>query len=299
MSKANVFRWVLDVDELWITPFEGDESFKSTDHWATGESAQYALNLLPAEEKKKVLKFYRQNDAKLCLGSCLLKRQAIAETCHVPWTEVTISQDEHRKPCYRQTYPIGKALQFNVSHHGTLVAFVGCSDENVRLGVDIVRMNWEKDYAMVLQDGFAAWARIYEMVFSDREIRDIAYYVPPAQINQEGEIRAKLRHFYAHWCLKEAYVKMTGEALLAKWLKELEFKNVEVPLIAQESDDEGWGQTCSNVEIWFYGKRVEDVWLEIQAFGNDYMIATAASSIDIDLDAFRMVDLERNIYSRR
>jgi len=45
-------------------------------------------------------------------------------------------------------------------------------------------------------------------------------------------IASKLRNFYAHWCLKEAYIKMTGEALLAPWLRDLEFRNVRPPAAA-------------------------------------------------------------------
>ncbi|KAL9627870.1 MAG: hypothetical protein Q9164_007463 [Protoblastenia rupestris] len=210
MSGAQVFRWLLNVDRIWATPFLGEEPFKSTEHWTTGKDAQHALNLLPATEKTKVLNYYRHTDAKLSLGSCLLKRLAISTACHIPWANVTLSRDEHRKPCYKPEDVAGKTLQFNVSHHGTLVALVGCSAERINLGVDIVRMNWEKDFAAVLKDGFETWARVYEMVFSDREVRDIIHYVPPLQTSPDDEIRAKLRHFYAHWCLKEAYVKMTG-----------------------------------------------------------------------------------------
>lgn len=93
---------------------------------------------------------------------------------------------------------------------------------------------------------------------------------------------------------------MTGEALLAPWLKELEFRNVQVPLPhshlppdTQRGDE--WGQTCSNVEIWFRGHRVTDVTLEIQAFREDYMIATASSSIAVHISAFKELKLEGDV----
>ena len=83
---------------------------------------------------------------------------------------MSIRQDEHHKPCYKADACTGKALQFNVSHHGTLVALIGCPGEGTKLGVDIARMNWEKDYAAVSRDGYEAWTNIYETVFSDRKI---------------------------------------------------------------------------------------------------------------------------------
>ncbi|KAL9103881.1 MAG: hypothetical protein Q9163_001118 [Psora crenata] len=296
MSHIQVLCWLLDVEPLWAMPFEGAEPFKSTERWALGQESRDALNLLSADEKAKVLKFYRHTDAKLCLGSCLLKRRAISKFCDIAWDDVILSEDENRKPCYQPKDPAGRNLQFNVSHHGTLVALIGCSDQRIQLGVDIVRMNWEKDYSSVMKDGFEKWTGVYGTVFSDREIRDIAHYVPPEQVRGDEEIRAKLRHFYTHWCLKEAYVKMTGEALVAKWLRELEFRNVRVPLAAEGCDGDEWGQTCSDIETWFKGTRVEDVKLEIRAFRGDYMIATAVSDINTTLGAFRVLRVEQDVY---
>ena len=298
MGKPRVFRWLLDVHPIWPvdesngTPLAAREA---TIQWAKGKEAQYALNLLTGEERAKVLRFYRPSDAKLSLGSCLLKRRAISSKCKVLWPEAIISEDGNRKPCYKPLKPDGQALEFNVSHHGTLVALVGSLSKELKLGVDIVKMNREKDHAMVMKEGFQAWANTYESVFSAREVKDIAEYVAPMHEDPQEMIRAKLRHFYAHWCLKEAYVKMTGEALLASWLKALEFRHVQVPSPStQEGND--WGQVCKDVEIWFHGKRVNDVHLEIQAFRDDYMIATASSNVDASLSAFEELNLEKDVH---
>ena len=300
MDDLRVFCWVLDVENLWPSPSEPPETAKATAHWANGKDTQEALNLLTPAERTKVLRFYRPSDARLSLASCLLKRRAIVDTCGVAWPEVIVGEDNNRKPCYKHVESTDRALEFNVSHHGTLVALVGCPGDEVRLGVDVVRMNWERDYSRVLKDGFEAWANIYEMVFSDREVKDIAGFVPPEQLDFEEEIRAKLRHFYAHWCLKEAYVKMTGEALLASWLKELEFRNVQVPLpssqLRQGAKATGeWGQKCSDVEVWFREQRVTDVKLEILAFQEDYMLAVACSSIRASVSPFKELDLKLDV----
>ena len=293
MFEAPVFRWLLDVDNLWATPLGEIEVFKSTEKWATGADAQHALRLLPQDERVKVLKFYRHTDAKLCLGSCLLKRRAISEACGTSWSEVIISEDSNRKPCYKPKDAGGRTLQFNVSHHGSLVALAGCPGSHSMLGVDIVRVDWDRDYAKVQEAGFEAWANVYEMVFSNREMNDIAKYTPSQHTNHEETIRSKLRHFMTHWCLKEAYVKMTGEALMAEWLKELEFTNVKVPVANGESE---WGEICGNVEIWFRGKRVENVNLEIQAFRDEYMVATCVSNTEIAVDVFKVLDIKRDVY---
>ena len=92
-------------------------------------------------------------------------------------------------------------------------------------------------------------------------------------------IDAKLRRFYTHWCYKEAYIKMDGEALLAKWIPELEFKNPRAPkmgTVARCSTHGTWGERVSDVEVWFQRRRLEDVRMEIQAFEENYMIGVAA-----------------------
>ncbi len=90
------------------------------------------------------------------------------------------------------------------------------------------------------------------------------------------------------------------EALLAPWLKELEFRNVQVPSSANHSSHEGndWGQTCGAAETWFRGKQLTDISLEIQAYQEDYMLATAAASSTARLLPFEELDYERDIYSK-
>lgn len=308
-DNSEVFRWLLDVRLLWPVPEHsgqptsqstGQVKSGSTAHWANGEDANTALNMLPPAEKARVLRFYHPRDAKLCLASSLLKHRAITHACNVSWSQATISEDHNRKPCYKPKDPNASKAEFNVSHHGTLVTLVGCAGETRKLGTDVVQMNWVKDYASVLEDGFAAWVKVYESVFSDREVADIIAYSPAGQSNLQDQIKAKLRHFYAHWCLREAYVKMTGEALLAPWLKDLEFRNVQVPSpasqISHETQRGSWGQECPADDIWFKGLKVTDVKVELQAFGEEYMIATAVSEPNLSLSAFKELDLKRDVF---
>lgn len=308
-DNPEIFRWLLDVQPLWPVPENSSQSTSqstgqaksaSTAQWASGEEAKTALSMLPPSEKEKVLRFYHPRDAKLGLASNLLKHRAITHACNVSWSQAIISEDHNRKPCYKPKDPHASKVEFNVSHHGTLVTLVGCAGETRKLGTDIVQMNWAKDYASVLKDGFAAWVKVYESVFSDREVADIIAYSPPGQSNLQDQIKAKLRHFYAHWCLREAYVKMTGEALLAPWLKDLEFRNVQVPSpkiqTSQETHEGNWGQECSADDIWFKGVKVVDVKVELQAFGEEYMIATAVSEPKPSLSAFKELDLKRDVF---
>ena len=299
MGDSGVFRWLLDVRDLWPVPPGSIQPPSATVQWSYTNAAKEALDLLPAKERQRVLRYYFTKDAKLSLGSNLFKRLAIVRTCNVQWRDVVIGEDENRKPCYRPASLQALKMEFNVSHHGTLVALVGCPGEKLQLGVDIVQVNWEKDYPAILKDGFERFASVYEQVFSDREIAEIVRY-GTGNRRSEDNVRAWLRHFCAHWCLKEAYIKMTGKALVDPFLRKLEFRNVKVPLpvdLAEGAAETGaWGQTCGDVEIWCHGLRVRTVKMELQAYGKDYIIGTAASAIDCILPPFQILDPAQDIY---
>jgi len=109
--------------------------------------------------------------------------------------------------------------------------------------------------------------------------------------------------------LKEAYIKMTGEALLANWLRDLEFRNVRPPSPSRATDNGGagaWGETVKGFEIYRRGERVQGVKVELQAFEEGYMIATSVSvlqyqSVNANIagkqfENFEQLDLERDVY---
>ncbi|KAL8731506.1 MAG: hypothetical protein Q9166_003352 [cf. Caloplaca sp. 2 TL-2023] len=300
-SISEVFRWVLDVQPEWPCSDHIKPGRDAAIRWASENDNQSALDLLNAEEREKVLRFYHVRDAKLSLGSQLLKRCAVVRSCHVAWSQAIISKDTNHKPCFVPTNHTGKQLEFNVSHHGFLVALAGCADNNIQIGIDVVQVDVIKDLPRVEQEGWPSWVKTYEAVFSSREVQDIVTWTPSQTLNEEDTVKAKLRHFYAHWCLKESYVKMTGEALMAPWLQDMEFRNVREPRSASELPDihftNDWGETISDVEIWHHGKKVTDVKLELQAFRDDYMIGTATSRLDVPFSPSKLLDLQRDIYS--
>jgi len=91
-------------------------------------------------------------------------------------------------------------------------------------------------------------------------------------------VDGKLRRFYAFWCLREAFVKMTGEAFAAPWLKELEILGVDAPTPGVgdgEAGDLREGEVKKVFNIACKGKKVADVKMELAALGDQYMIAGA------------------------
>ena len=196
-----------------------------------------------------------------------------------------------------------------------MVALVGCDNTDVELGIDIVCVNERNDYRMIDKEGLDGWVDVYTDIFSAEESWDMKYNTDPFKlldgtvVTQQdigrydrccrrdqtlvatlpnGQTRkflsdllvdAKLRRFYTYWCYKEAYIKLDGEALLAKWIKELEFRNVRAPVAGTEarcSTKGCWGEKVTDAEVWLRRERLADVKLEIQAFEEKYMISVAA-----------------------
>lgn len=230
------------------------------------------------------------------------------------------------------------------------------SQEPIQLGTDIVCVNERNDYARVDEKGFFSFLSMHSDVFSPLETQALQFdisYLPlrvPQDVDLAGYARdaivrcqrttqpvtfkdrngtthvlegkrvieAKLRRFYALWCLREAYVKMTGEALLAEWLRELEFRGFRTPAAAAAAatgvGEEGVGsrgnvgsglevgEVVTELEIYFKRKRVSDVVMELKALGLDYMVATAArvrngkgDLADVELGRFVELEIEKDV----
>lgn len=226
---------------------------------------------------------------------------------------------KHGKPCALLPAPLhGPApCEFNISHQAGLVALVGCATATLdaELGVDIVCVNERHEAKTIEAEGFEAWIDIYAEIFSAEEAFDMKYNVSPFPLLDgtivtsemlgrhdrcctmgqtlvatlpSGEERkfssdllidAKLRRFYTFWCYKEAYIKLDGEALLANWIPQLEFKHVRAPRSGtpERCSTHGvWGERVDNAEVWFKQKHMKGCRVEIQAFGEDFMIGVAA-----------------------
>ncbi|ESZ91939.1 hypothetical protein SBOR_7684 [Sclerotinia borealis F-4128] len=120
------------------------------------------------------------------------------------------------------------------------------------------------------------------------------------RIDSNKVIDAKLRRFYAMWCLRETYVKMTGEALLAPWLKELEICGVRSPTppMVQDPNSLERGEITNNYHIMFKGQEVTDVQMELAALGPHYMVGSAVRAtkdINLELGPWKELNLEMDV----
>jgi len=206
-----------------------------------------------------------------------------------------------------------------------------------QVGVDIVCPHERDDYRTIDREGFDGWIDIYDEVFSDEERFDMKYNIDTvtlldgqvigrdavgrgdrcvrrgetlkATLPSGGEttfdsellIDAKLRRFYTYWCYKEAYIKLTGEALMAPWLKQLQFQNVRSPSPGTQlrcSVHGVWGEKVDDVEVTLHHRPANDIKMAIQAYEENSMIATAAKGADLpDVPSFKRLNLEADILS--
>ncbi|KAI9894783.1 MAG: hypothetical protein M1814_000002 [Vezdaea aestivalis] len=157
-------------------------------------------------------------------------------------------------------------LCFNVSHQAGLVAIA--ASLSIEVGVDIVCVSERNELAKAQAVGFDSWVDVYSDVFSPADMAAMKEPIvdrsqittsdsltlsegleslsvvghnnsPETGLRDAGRKRghsssalvAQVRRFYVFWALKEAYVKMTGEALLAPWLKDMHFGDVWSPKV--------------------------------------------------------------------
>jgi 4'-phosphopantetheinyl transferase len=155
------------------------------------------LAAVSPKERQEILNKYHLSDARMSLGSALLKRAYIAHATGLQWHSIKLGRKLHPtmgKPCWlpppadgtgRSRWP---QIDFNVSHQDGIVALVGiCApaqeypgDGEGQISVDIVSPNERNQLAKIVDSGFASFVSMYESMFSGAEIFSLTYTLPPA-----------------------------------------------------------------------------------------------------------------------
>ncbi|KAM0474305.1 hypothetical protein ACHAPX_007640 [Trichoderma viride] len=281
MAQPAVFLWALDTRNLWPEARETKQ---------LPGVAHRALALLSDTEQAAVLKYYFVKDAKLSLASSLLKRLAISRFCRVPWASATAVRDARTKPVF--ITPAGdEPLLFNVTHQAGVVVLFGAYSppKGVAIGTDIVCAGErrERDLKHLETQGWPSYISLHSDVLSPVETQRLRGL-------RIADRQKLLDYFYALWCLREAYVKMTGEALLAPWLADLEMRYYAPP---GEIPPEG---ADKELEVWFKGSKVTDVDVKLdRAIGDEYMISTVVrrgeAGEGLDVPEPKSLDLDETL----
>ncbi|KAL4742283.1 hypothetical protein BDV11DRAFT_24674 [Aspergillus similis] len=261
------------------------------------------LETLQPADQSSVQKYYHLKDKHMSLASNLLKYLFVHRTCRIPWSSIVISRtpDPHRRPCYipssgsqadspKDGYT-GVNVEFNVSHQASMVAIAGTTvtpdiggdgKPKPEVGIDITCVNERqgRNGQERSLESLHQYIDIFSEVFSAAEMADMRRLdgASSPSLSADRLVDYGYRLFYTYWALKEAYIKMTGEALLAPWLRELEFSNVVAPAAVAESGDSAgnFGEPYTGVRTTLHKNLVDDVRIEVAALGGDYLFATAA-----------------------
>jgi 4'-phosphopantetheinyl transferase len=288
-----------------------------------------ALALLTPEERANVLRFFFVRDAKLALGSSLLKKFAITRHCGVSWSSAVVTRDKRTKPVF--VMPDGsQPLLFNVSHQDGLVVLFGVynppgssssSSSSAKgtsntaaeapkpedlaaaggiggcfaIGVDVVSPGERRsrDVEAIRQQGWPYFVEMHEAAFSPHEaarLKTLPFKDDPHRL---------LAYFYALWCLREGYVKMTGEALLAEWLQELDLRECIPPQERKGQGPQGDGRPAA----WFRGQMVPGVDMRLMPLLDGYMVCTvvrrSAEGEGIEVRGFESLDIKEILAAAR
>lgn len=222
------------------------------------------------------------------------------------------------------------AVEFNVSHQASLTALTGYVKPQtttdipsawphppVIVGIDITctdepsRSRRSKGKRPVLDgDGNNTkldLIRNFSDIFSDKEMAFLGSLRLPAissnnGIARQSTIEERRQHddriFFTYWALKEAYVKMAGKGLLDPLVRSIEFRNVIIPEPVPPVSDNPtrqWGPPLE-IDVFMFEKKVEDVRIELAAWGHDFLVATAGKSIsDAIWEDFKELNVDRDI----
>lgn len=144
---------------------------------------QYLINKASRDKRKKVLAYFRKQDAYRSLFADYLARYAIMQSSALHNAQIQFTYNNYGKPLLAGVDDV----HFNISHAGEWVV---CAVSDAPVGIDI---EWIEPIDLCTA----------QMYFSTEEYNHL--------FRQEQE--AQLSCFYELWTLKESYMKQSGKGL--------------------------------------------------------------------------------------
>ncbi|MGN6393952.1 MAG: 4'-phosphopantetheinyl transferase family protein [Mucilaginibacter sp.] len=178
------------MDVIWLEPSICSFRInKSVDIWSISINPLLPvpgsrLAILPADEKDRANRFYRQNDRNRFLISRWALRTILARYLGLEPSAMIFEAGKNKKPHIKN--PGGLSLHYNLSHSAENI-LLAVSDEAI--GADVEFINRDFGYSEVLADNFS--------------LEEVSY------INEADHIN----RFFVLWTRKEAITKATAQGL--------------------------------------------------------------------------------------
>ncbi|KAI9918160.1 hypothetical protein PsorP6_012481 [Peronosclerospora sorghi] len=170
---------------------------------STSTEWQQLMVQLPAHEQEQVTRFLFEKDQKLALASHVVQRKLIRDLFRVKYDAIDIRRTPENKPYWSRprenTAP--PSWNYNVSHHGNIVAIASAS--HALIGVDVVRVT-DRPHSKTSVEAFF---RAFIDHFNPSEWEYIR-----GETSARDEASQYVR-FYQLWSLKEAFIKAVGAGL--------------------------------------------------------------------------------------
>ncbi len=178
----------------------------------TPQTCDKWYNLMTEEKKSHIDQMYHQNDKKRSVAGEMLAKKTIAEHLTIPAEDIVFANGENKKP-----YAIGCDIEFNISHCQDIVV---CAVHDEPVGIDIERI---RPFNM----------KITKKFFSTDEQKYLFGKSPTEDDYTYSTDKEQLKRFFEIWTGKEAYVKYTGEGLIAD-LANLQFDKSRITTILKD-----------------------------------------------------------------
>lgn len=216
----------------------------------------------------------------------------ISHYLKIPWDEAIVTRDERTKPIFKLP-DRSEPLIFNITHQAGLVGLIAVLNppstrDGFAIGIDLVCQSErvDRDHNMIENEGWDRFVDMHEEVFSPTETATLK----AMPLDNDG----KLEYFYALWCLREAYVKMTGEALLAKWLRELDMRGFAPPGRTPVGNQ-------ASLSLYMGDEKVNGVDMHLTHILDVFMVCAAVRSTEagesIEIKDFESLDIDQVLAS--
>uniref|UniRef100_A0A0K0DTD3 L-aminoadipate-semialdehyde dehydrogenase-phosphopantetheinyl transferase n=1 Tax=Strongyloides stercoralis TaxID=6248 RepID=A0A0K0DTD3_STRER len=154
------------------------------------------IQAVTKEEFEKICRFRYREDSLASLAGKLILRQMAKKFTNFSWNEIKFDRTERGKPFL--SFPPVTTFGMNISHQGDYVAFVSSCSSNV--GVDCMRLDVSRNNKT-----------------ADEYINSMSKSASPNELRimktQPTDIM-KMTVFYRIWCLKESFLKATGQGII-------------------------------------------------------------------------------------